>query len=157
MSSLKYIIAVIIIISTGVAGYLGSKSYTTSDGFYCTANVNLHKHNNMLSAVLNYHMEDGQGFLTLNGEYYENEIKTADVSLSKQFRYSERHGEYILSQKPDGILDVTPEDKSILVDFIPDFYLTSSIPSHHIRIKNLKKGAWIFTTAPVPYFVCTDY
>ncbi|MGX5099063.1 hypothetical protein [Enterobacter cloacae] len=157
MAPLKYIIPVIVIVTSGVAGYLGSFSNTSSDGFYCTANVNLHKHNNMLSAVLNYHMEDGQGFLTLNGEYYENGKKTSDVSLAKQFRYSEKDGEYLLSQSPDGILEVAPEDKAVLEHYIPDFYLTNTIPAHHIRIKNIKKGAWIFTTAPVPYFVCTDY
>ncbi|EMN1408122.1 hypothetical protein ROS59_000074 [Enterobacter cloacae] len=157
VTPLKYIIAVVLIVSSGIAGYLGNDNNISSDGFYCTANVNLHNHNKLLSAVLNYHMEDGQGFLTLSGEYYESEMKISEVSLSKQFRYREKEGEYLLSQISDGVLDVTPGDKSILENFIPDFYLSNTVPAHHIRIKNLKNGAWIFTTAPVPYFVCTDY
>lgn len=157
MVPLKYLVAIIVIIFTGVAGYLGSYNNTSGDGFYCTANVNLHKQNNTLSAVLNFHMDDGQGFLMLNGEYYEYGKKISDVSLSKQFRYLEKDGEYLLHQNPVGVLEVTAEDKAILTHYIPDFYLTNSIQTHHIRIKEIKKGMWMFATAPVPYFVCTDY
>jgi|GEM_PF-2046136 len=146
-----------LIIVSCVLGYFYAVSKRPDDGFFCTSDAIFHARNKTLNAVMNFHMQDGQGFLTLSGEYYENDLKTSTLSLQKEFNYSESNGEYILTQKDKGVLDVSEADKAILTEFIPDFYLTTSIPVHHIRIKELRRGMWIFTTTPVPYLTCTDY
>lgn len=155
--STKNITLIILIVAAGISGYLYSINQKPNDGFFCTTDVNFYVSNRKLSSSINFHMKDGRGFLSLNGDYFINEHKITYVSLLKEFDYHEVDGEYSLSQKNNGVLEVSENDIAILSEFIPRFYLSKDIKTHHIRIKSLRKGVWIFTTAPVPNFVCTDY
>jgi hypothetical protein len=155
--STKNITLIILITAASISGYLYSINQKPNDGFFCTTDVNFYENNKKLSSSINFHMENGRGFLTLNGDYFINEHKITSVSLLKEFSYLEVDGEYSLSQINNGVLEVSEDDRRILSEFIPLFYLTKDIKTHHIRIKSIRKGVWIFTTAPVPNFVCTDY
>ncbi|WP_395489517.1 hypothetical protein ACG1VR_18515 [Cedecea davisae] len=155
----KYIFGVVIVFSvlSVIVGFFYGEHVKTKDGLFCTTDISIHSGNNTLSMTLNYHMQSGVGYMTLEGVLYNYKHKISNVSLLKHFRYSESDGEFLLTQIPDGVLEVSEADKSILEEYIPDFYLTNKIPTHHIRIKQLRKGLWIFTTEPVPYFVCAEY
>ncbi|EQA1624958.1 hypothetical protein V5K00_RS23005 [Enterobacter asburiae] len=153
----KTMICILLIAVTFFWCYLYSVSKKTKDGFFCTSDANFHTKNKTLSATINFHLQYGQGFLALNGDYLENGIKVSEVSLQKQFNYTERDGEYLFTQNNDGVLELSEMDRGILKDFIPEFYLARDEKIHHVRIKKLSNGLWIFTTAPVPYFVCSDY
>lgn len=157
VSQLKSIICIILIIASCFFGYLYAVSKRTKDGFFCTSDVRFHTQNKTLSAVINFHLQDGQGFMTLDGEYFENDNKISEVSLQRQFSYTEKNGDYLLTKNKNDVLELTEMDKNILKQFIPDFYVTKGAKVHHIRVKKLRDGLWIFTTAPVPYFVCSDY
>lgn len=139
------------------AGFLYGEHIKTKDGFFCTANTSIHSGKDTLRMTLNFHMQNGTGYMTLKGVVHNDNNNASSVSLLKHFRYSENDGEFLLSQVSDGVLEVSEEDKIKLQEYIPDFYLTNSVPTHHVRIKELRKGLWIFTTAPVPYFVCAEY
>lgn len=153
----KALVCMLLMTAAFFMGYIYAVSKKPNDGFFCTSEVNFHTNNKQLSAAINFHMQDGLGFLTISGDYFENAIKLSAISLQKQFNYTERNGEYLLTQNNHGVLEVSEADKNILKEFFPDFYLTRDVKSHHVRIKKLRSELWIFTTAPVPYFVCTDY
>lgn len=143
--------------SSIVVGCFYGEHMKKKDVFFCTADTSIHSGKDTLSLMLNYHMENGSGYMTLEGVLHKSNHNTVSVSLLKSFRYSENDGEFILRQMPDSVLEVSKEDKSILQEYLSDFYLTNNVPTHHVRIKELRKGLWIFTTEPVPYFVCAEY
>lgn len=153
----KHLFYIIIILASILGGYLYALNERVDDGFFCTSDVKLHVNNKTLNAAINFHMQNGYGLFILKGNYRESNNESAEVSLLKKFSYSEKNGEYLLTQSKSEVLEVSEKDRGILKEFIPEFYLTNNIQFHHIRIKNLRKGVWILTTAPVPYFVCTDY
>ncbi|MCP2124509.1 UNVERIFIED_ORG: hypothetical protein J2Y93_004667 [Pantoea agglomerans] len=156
VSKLKTIVCFSLVIASCFLGYLYAVSKRTKDGFFCTSDVRFHTQNKTLSSVINFHMQDGQGFMTLYGEYFDNN-KILKVSLKRQFSYTEKNGDYLLTQNNNDELEVSERDRDILKQFIPDFYLINGAKAHHIRVKKLTNDLWIFTTAPVPYFVCSDY
>lgn len=130
---------------------------SSNDDFFCTSDASIHSGNDVLDMTINFHMQGGNGFLTLKGLYSNNENKKTHVSLHKSFSYTDNDGEFLFRQANNGVLEVSDVDKDILREFIPDFYLTNTIPTHHVRIKNLRNRLWLFTTAPVPYFACAEY
>ncbi|SCC68798.1 hypothetical protein GA0061070_10791 [Kosakonia oryziphila] len=157
VSRLKAVICISLMIASCFMGYLYAMSDRTKDGFFCTSDGSFHTQNKTLSAVINFHMQDGEGFMTLEGKYFENDNKVSNVSLQRQFSYTEKNGEYLLTQDGNDVLEVSEGDKNILKQFIADFYFTKNTGAHHTRIKKLRNNLWIFTPAPVPYFVCADY
>lgn len=157
LTKIKIIFGIFVISAFCFSGYHYGVSEKADDGFFCTSDVNFHESTKTLSATINFHMQKGQGFLTLEGAYYESKNKISTLSLQKQFSYHEKHGEYLLTQNSSGVLEVSEKDRIILKEFLPEFYITNSLPYHHERIKKLNKDLWIFTTTPVPNFVCADY
>jgi hypothetical protein len=154
----KYILIFILFTLLSIAaGFFYGQYNKTKDGFFCTANTSINSGEDSLSMTINFHMQDGVGYMTLKGIMNKSNSGISKTSLLKHFRYSENDGEFLLSQVPDGVLEVSEKDRVLLQEFIPDFYLTNNVPTHHVRIKELRKGLWIFTTAPVPYLVCAEY
>jgi hypothetical protein len=137
--------------------FLCDKSKNVKDGFFCTADTSIYSGGDILKMTLNFHAENGVGYITLRGVMDESNSNKTSVSLMKEFWYSESDGEFLFSQMPDGVLEVSDSDRVILKKFIPEFYLNNKISTHHVRVKKLREGLWIFTTEPVPYFVCEEY
>lgn len=157
LTKIKIIVGIFVMAVSCFSGYRYAVSEKADDGFFCTSDANFHESTKTLNATINFHMQEGQGFLTLEGAYYESKIKISTLSLRKQFSYHEKYGEYLMTQNSSGVLEVSEKDRMILKEFLPEFYINNNIPYHHERIKKLRKGLWIFTTTPVPDFVCTDY
>lgn len=147
----------IILLCMGAGYFLSYKQRYQKDYFFCSSTLQIHSGNERLSLFINFNMNHGDGFTSMNGIFYKEGIKKSNVNLEKEFNYKQIDGEFIFTQKQNGVLELNDSDREILKKYLPDFYITKASGAHHVRIKKLRAGVWIFTTTPVPYLVCTEY
>jgi len=157
-SHITYVILSLILLIFSWAGYeLSQFSLQKKDNFFCTSNFTQHDGNEMLKLSINFNLNHGDGYVTMTGMFYQAGLKKTDISLHKEFLYSQTDGEFTFTQKKDGVLELNNSDPAVLRKYLPDFYITNTPVTHHVRIKTIRPGVWIFTTNPTPYLVCTDY
>lgn len=141
-----------------VLGYLFSeKTRYRDDTFFCTSSISIHSGDDNLNLSINYNLNHGDGFTSMSGAFFRHGIKQSDINLEKEFLYTQKEGEFAFTQKPDGVLELNGSDPTVLKKFLPDFYISNTAGPHHVRIKKLRPGVWIFTTTPTPYLVCSEY
>lgn len=156
--NLRTVLMSVVILLFGFAGYsLGKEQVRANDVFFCTANFNTHSGDEMLSLSINYNLNHGNGYITMNGTYFKDGIKKSDIDLKKEFLYTQEDGEFSFTEKPNGVMEVNDGDPQVLRKFLSDFYFTRNVGTHHVRIKQIRPGVWIFTTTPTPYMICSEY
>ncbi|TDS84873.1 hypothetical protein EDF78_11922 [Rahnella sp. BIGb0236] len=147
----------VLILCAGMGYLLSKKTLYDKDTFFCTSNFTIHNGNEILRLSINFNLNHGTGFTTMNGALYRNGIKASDINIEKEFLYTQLDGEFAFAQKPQGVLELNNSDMTVLKKYLPDFYITNTAGTHHVRIKTIKPGVWIFTTTPTPYLVCSEY
>lgn len=156
--NVNYLMMFIILILFACVGYiLSAMSLQRKDSFFCTSSFTQHSSNDTLKLSINFNLNHGDGYVTMAGIFYQNGLKKSDISLHKEFLYTQTDGEFTFTQKKDGVLELNNSDPTVLNKYLPDFYSTNTAAAHHVRIKTIRPGVWIFTTNPTPYMVCTEY
>ncbi|MBN7121338.1 hypothetical protein [Erwinia billingiae] len=156
--NVRYSLMLAVLLICAALGYfLSQKTLYKEDSFFCTSSFAIHSDNEVLNLSINFNLNHGDGFTTMNGTFFRDGIKQSTVSLQKEFLYTQKDGEFAFTQKPDGVLELNGSDPAVLKKYLPDFYLSNTAGPHHVRIKKLRPGVWIFTTTPTPYLVCTEY
>lgn len=143
--------------SAALGYFLSKKTVYREESFFCTSSFTLHSGSEMLSLSINFNLNHGDGFTTMNGTFFRDGLKQSHISVEKEFLYTQKDGEFAFNQKPNGVLELNGSDPVVLKKYLPDFYLSNTAGPHHVRIKKLRPGVWIFTTTPTPYLVCTEY
>lgn len=154
----RYVAMLCVLLISGILGYfISHKGLYGNDTFFCTSHFRIHEGRDMLDLSVNYNLEQGIGFATMEGTYFKNGIKTSDISLEKEFLYTQNDGAFVFTQKKDGVLEWHNSDMAVLRKFVPDFYFSNTVGAHHVRIKTIRPGVWIVVTTPTPYMVCSEY
>ncbi|ADW76667.1 hypothetical protein Rahaq_5096 (plasmid) [Rahnella aceris] len=158
IKKLQYTLALVFLLFSGGCGYLLSKTELRKrDTFFCTSNFTLHSGNEKLSLSVNFNLNHGDGFANMDGVFFRDGIPKSNISLHKEFIYTQEDGEFIFEQKIGGVMEVNGSDPYVLKKYVPDFYLSKDTGKHHVRIKTIRPGEWIITTAPTPSLICSEY
>lgn len=151
-------VALAFLLFSGVCGYKLSKTEVRQrDTFFCTSNFTLHSGNEKLSISINFNLNHGDGFTNMDGVFYRDGIQKSNISLQKEFIYTQEDGEFVFQQKPGGVMEINGSDPYVLKKYLPDFYFRKDVGTHHVRIKTIRPSEWIFTTTPTPYMICSEY
>lgn len=154
----RYFFMLLIFLLCAGSGYLLSKHHLSdSDTFFCTSDFTLHSGNEKLSLSVNFNLNHGDGFASMNGIFYREGVKQSTINLEKEFIYTQDEGEFIFRQKQNGVQELNNSDPDVLKKYLPDFYFNKNTGPHHVRIKTIRPGVWIITTTPIPYLICSEY
>lgn len=121
----------------------------------CSSNYSSHIGNETLQLSINYKMSDGHGFVTMNGGLYKGVILNSIINIQQEFIYTHVQDEYLFKHFKDGVFELNSIDVSILRKHLFDFYLYSDSGPHQEIISRIRPDAWVFSTYPMPYIICT--
>lgn len=146
------------LIFPALIGFLSAKFMNKIEekSISCTSDYISHLGKEVLRLSINYNMNAGHGFVTMNGGLYENDIKKNDVNLVQSFTYTYENENFIFKHNKNDVFELNDSDVDFLRPHLFDFFIKKDSGPHRETISKLMPGVWIFTISPTPYLICTS-
>lgn len=88
---LRYALMLAALLACAALGYFFSKKTVyREESFFCTSSFTLHSGSEMLSLSINFNLNHGDGFTTMNGTFFRDGLKQSHISLEKEFLYTQK-------------------------------------------------------------------
>jgi len=120
---------------------------------YCTADLIVHKNDEMIKVNLTYNLSDNLGNIDMVGELYHDDkiIGTISRNIISQYIVNDFNYRFTSESVNTTAMDTLSDD--ILKEYMPAFFIKPN-QKMSLNIKSIKSGGWIISTNSVPLLMC---